>query len=63
MFSFLPLINIQVTTGLSFITEHIRNHIIKDYQYSAFLVWIKFFNIFVNMIHTIRLFNKSFRII
>ena len=32
IFSFLPLINSLVTIGLSFfVTNHISNHIIKDY--------------------------------
>ena len=30
MFSYLPLTNNSVTVGLSFITKHISNHIIKN---------------------------------
>ena len=54
MFSFLPLINNSGTTGLRFfITKPISNHIIKYNQYFIFLVWIIFFNIFINIIHII----------
>ena len=64
MFSFLPLINNSDTTGLSFfITKHISNQIITNDQYFMFLIWILFFNIFINIIHIIRVLNKTFRII
>ena len=33
------------------ITKHISNHIIKNNQCLAFLIWILFFNIFINVIH------------
>ena len=49
MFSFLPLISNSVT--------------MKYNQYFLFFIWVRFFNIFINIIHIIRVFNKSFKII
>ena len=46
-----------------FITKHISNHIIKYDQYFAVFIWIMFFNIFINIIHITRVFNKSLRIL
>ena len=43
------------------ITKHIRNHIIKCNQY--FFVRIIFFNIFINIIHILCVFNKSFSVL
>ena len=63
MFSFPPLIINSVTIGLSFfITKHISSNIIKNNQDSTFSIWILFLNIFMNIIHIIRVFNKIFRI-
>ena len=45
--SFLPLINNSVTTGFNF----------------TFLYWIVIFNVFVDILHIIRIFHKSFRIV
>ena len=35
---------------LTLITKHISNHVIKNNQYFVFLIWILFFNIFINII-------------
>ena len=64
IFSFLPLINNSVTVGFKvFTTKHINNHIIKNDQYFSLLIWILLFNFFVNIIHVIQVFHKSFRTI
>ena len=63
MFKFLHLINNSVTIGLFFINRHISNHIIKSNKYLTFLIWVLFFNVFINIIHIIRVFNKRLRII
>ena len=64
MLNFLPLINNLVTIGLPFLLLSISTIIRSKYdQYFAFFIWIVFFSIFINIIHIIRVFNKSFRII
>ena len=64
MFSFLPLINNSVTIGLIFsVSKNISNYIIKNNQYFSFFIWIIIVIVFINIIHIIRVFIKSFRII
>ena len=46
-----------------FIIMYISNHIIKYGQYFAFLSWIVFFNISINILQIIWVLSKSFRII
>ena len=33
-----------------YITKHISNQMIKNYEYLTFFIWIEFFNIFINTI-------------
>ena len=59
MFSFLPLLNNSVITGLSFfIIKHISSHIIKNNYYFTLLIWVGYFNAFINIIHMLLVFNK-----
>ena len=53
MFSFLPLVNNSITAGLRFLLPSISD------QSFAFLIWIVFFNIFINIICIIPVFNES----
>ena len=63
MFSFLLLINNSITIGSISISIYISDQIIKEDQYFTFFIGIVFTNIFININHIIRAFNKSFRII
>ena len=45
------------------ITNHISNSVIKYSKNFARFIWITFSNIFLNIIHIIQVFNKSFRIL
>ena len=62
MFSIVPLINYCVTTRISFFTRHSNNHNIK-YSQQFWFIWIVFINVFINIVHIIRVLNKSFRTI
>ena len=62
MLSFLPLINSSVTIELRFLLLIIPAIISsKTISTLPFFSWIVFFNIFMNMLHIIWIFNKSFR--
>ena len=50
MFNSLPLINDLLLLDLVFITNHISNHIIKNYEYFMFFTYIVF-NIFIKILH------------
>ena len=63
MFSFLLLINNSIAIGSISISIYISDQIIKEDQYFTFFIGIVFTNIFININHIIRVFNKSFRII
>ena len=63
MFSFLHLINKSVTTWLSFYYYAYQQYIFKYNQYFAFLFWVVFFHVFINILHIIWVSNKNFRII
>ena len=60
MFNFLPLINSSVTIEFIFLLLIIiSNHIIKNYQYFMFFIYIVFFNIFINILHIIWILNNG----
>ena len=63
MFSFLPLINNSVTIRLCFLLVSI-SAIISSKTINFFVFyWNYIFNVFINLIHIILVFNKSFRIV
>lgn len=41
-----------------FITNYIRNHVIKYYQYFSFLPWIVLFNAIIDTLHIAQVFNQ-----
>ena len=62
--SFLPLINSSLTSNLFSFSLLCTSAIIsKTMNHFSFFVWVVFFNIFINIIYIIRVFNKRFRII
>ena len=58
MFRFLPLINTLVTIGVSFLLLSISAIISSNTLNFVFLIWILFFNIFINIIYIIPAINK-----
>ena len=63
-FNCLPLTNNSVTIGLSFLLLSISAIILSNtVNILRSLLGLYSFNIFVNVNHSIRIFNRSFRII
>ena len=64
LFIFLPLINNSVAIEFSFLILSILGIITsKMIKLFRFLIWVVFFNVSINIIHIIWIFNKSLRII
>ena len=60
MFSFIRVINNSITVQLRFLLLRISAIILsKTINILRFFIWVFFFNVFINIIHIIRVFKKK----